>query len=144
MTGGRAAGRLQQDGRDEADAVQAPRSGAFGAVCVRARRSVRVCNRIADIVLRVYDACPPGRGRILVRSDERFDIRTRIELSQSMISGRCLEYDIVAYSIPPGETRTVYVADYFHAGNPADHWGLHANHLDRLVRRPAWPRDRGL
>jgi len=24
-------------------------------------------------------------------------------------------------SMPLGQTRTVYVADYFHSGNPADH-----------------------
>lgn len=30
-------------------------------------------------------------------------------------------YKISAWGIPAGQTRTVYVADYYHSGNPADH-----------------------
>ena len=32
-------------------------------------------------------------------------------------SNKCLVYNVVAYSVPPGQTRRVYVADYYQSGN---------------------------
>jgi len=78
----------------------------------------------ADIVLEVWNTCPAGGGNpVPVTSDMSYDIRKRIELVQSEISNRCLEVRVRTFSnsMPPGQTRTVYVADYFHSGNPADH-----------------------
>lgn len=78
----------------------------------------------ADIVLEVWNTCPSGGGpAVLVAGDLSYDNRKRIELVQSEISNRCLEYRIRTFSnsMPVGQARTVYVADYFHSGNPADH-----------------------
>jgi len=59
----------------------------------------------------------------VVADDWSYDIRKRIELAQTQIGGRCLSYRIRTFpwSMPSGQTRTVYVADYFHGGNPSDH-----------------------
>lgn len=76
----------------------------------------------ADIDLYVYNTCPAGGGgRQLVAAQADFDVRNRITLTQSQISGRCLEYHLVGHYVPAGQTRTVYVADYYHSGNPAEH-----------------------
>ena len=76
-----------------------------------------------DIVLEVWNKCPPGGGEALVSLDYSWDIRKRVELTQSEISNRCLVYRVRTFdnSMPPGQFRRVYVADYFHSGNPADH-----------------------
>lgn len=76
----------------------------------------------ADIILRVYNTCPLGGGApVLVASQTGYDVRKRIELKQNEIGGACLRYHIIGRSIPAGEVRAVYVADYFHSGDPADH-----------------------
>jgi Subtilase family len=75
---------------------------------------------VADIVLEVWDFCAPG-GPIVVRQDWSYDIHKRMELNSSEITNRCLRYRVRALSIPSGQTRRVYVADYYHSGNPADH-----------------------
>jgi len=89
---------------------------------------------VADIVLEVWDTCAPG-GEVSVSSDYSFDIRKRLSLSHTQIvlptRSRCLEGRVRVFDIPvgsanplaPGQPRTrdVYVADYFHGGNPNDH-----------------------
>lgn len=74
-------------------------------------------DQAADIYLTVTDSC---HGNALVAQDDSWDFRKRIDLFQSQISNKCLVYNVVAYSVPPGQTRRVYVADYFHSGNIAD------------------------
>lgn len=75
---------------------------------------------IADITVDLWDTCPAGGGSAHLVSDLSFDIRKRIDVSNN-VGGRCLEYRIQALSVPPGQTRTVHVAAYYHSGNPADH-----------------------
>jgi len=72
----------------------------------------------ADIVLHVIDTC---NGNATVASDVSYDLRKRVTLTQSQISNKCLSFRISAYHIPAGQTRTVYVADYFHSGSTANH-----------------------
>ncbi len=74
-------------------------------------------DQAADIYLTVTDSC---HGNALVAQDVSWDFRKRIDLFQSQISNKCLVYNVVAYSIPPGQTRRVFVADYFHSGNIQD------------------------
>ena len=78
---------------------------------------------VADIVLEVFNICPSSGPEVEIRSDWSYDIRKRVELQQSEIGGRCLVYRVRTFpwSMPAGQTRTVYVADYFHGGNPLDH-----------------------
>lgn len=89
---------------------------------------------VADIVLEVWDTCAPG-GPQSVNADYSFDIRKRISLSHSQIittsHARCLEGRVRAFDVPINSpnplapmqprTREIYVADYFHSGNPNDH-----------------------
>ncbi len=89
---------------------------------------------VADIVLEVWDTCAPG-GAVSVSSDYSFDIRKRLSLTHSQIvlptRSRCLEGRVRVFDVPAGSpnplaptqprTRDVYVADYFHSGNPNDH-----------------------
>lgn len=75
-------------------------------------------SQASDIIVRVYDSC---HGNAIVASDDSFDMRKRITLTQSQISNKCLYYRIDAFSIRPGTYVRLYVADYFHSGNPADH-----------------------
>lgn len=89
---------------------------------------------VADIVLEVWDTCAPG-GPVSVSSDYSFDIRKRLSLSHTQIvlptRSRCLEGRVRVFDIPVGSanpipgsqprTRDVYVADYFHGGNPSNH-----------------------
>jgi hypothetical protein len=75
-------------------------------------------NNAADIILRVRDSC---NGNVVIAQDTSFDMRKRITLFDADIRGRWLTYSILPLSIPGGGTRTVYVADYYHSGHPADH-----------------------
>jgi hypothetical protein len=78
-------------------------------------------DNIADIILSVHNTCAPAGQSSFVDNDVSFDIRKRIVLSSANISGRCLEGRVEAWGIPAGQTRTVYVADYFHSGDPTAH-----------------------
>jgi len=79
-------------------------------------------SQVADIYVDVLDTCPPGGGGpVAVLSDWSYDIRKRVTLTQSQIGGKCLEYRVTAWGMPAGQTRQVYVADYFDSGNPNDH-----------------------
>jgi len=73
---------------------------------------------MADIVLEVWDHCE-GQPWVQVSEDWSYDIRKRITLPGSSIGGRCLWYRVRCFSAPAG--RSVYVADYFHSGDPAEH-----------------------
>ncbi len=78
--------------------------------------------QVADIYVDVLNTCPGGGGSpVPVFSDWSYDIRKRVTLSQSQIGGKCLEYRITVWGMPSGQTRQVYVADYFDSGNPNDH-----------------------
>lgn len=68
---------------------------------------------VSDIDILVFDTCSPGSPAVAY--DLSYDIRTRISLKQSDISGKCLEMRAVGYSVPPSGT-TVYSADFFHSG----------------------------
>src|SRR5262245_44696978 len=74
-------------------------------------------NNVADIVLRVYDHC---NGQY-VTGDMSFDLRKRVTLLQPDIGNKCLKYQVQAFSIPPGQTRIVYTAHYYHSGDPVHH-----------------------
>jgi hypothetical protein len=77
-------------------------------------------NNVADIVIKVVNTCPSGGGEVTVASDYSYDLRKRIHLGQAEISGRCLEMRAYGWKVPAGG-RVVYSADYFHAGDPAQH-----------------------
>ncbi len=100
-----------------------------------ARSGAGSTSPVADLVLEVWDTCAPG-GAQMVQTDFSFDIRKRIELNHSQIMdgsrARCLEGRVRAWAVPsdspnplapPAEARTreVYVADYFHSGDRANH-----------------------
>lgn len=80
-------------------------------------------NLQTDYIIRVVDACPPGGGRVTVMSDQSFDPRKRIELSQASIcppgrpTCRCLEMEVVVFQAPASGVR-IHMADYFHGGDP--------------------------
>jgi len=75
---------------------------------------------VADVDFFVYDTCPPGGGEVLVTADLGFGLRTRVTLLQPDISGRCLEMRVVGTAVP-AEGRDVWMADYFHSGDPTIH-----------------------
>ncbi|MCP4674783.1 MAG: S8/S53 family peptidase [Deltaproteobacteria bacterium] len=74
----------------------------------------------SDIVIAVWDTCPPGGGEEIVAIDPSFSLRKRIRLDDSDTEGRCLEMRAYAYLAPPEGTR-VWSADYFHSGDPQLH-----------------------
>jgi hypothetical protein len=74
----------------------------------------------ADLDLQVYNTCPQGGGApVLVASDVSRDLRARIRMTT--VAGRCLEYRIVGYHVPAGQTRTFTVCDYFQSGDTKLH-----------------------
>ncbi len=75
---------------------------------------------VANIDFYVYDLCPPSGGIQLVASDESFDLRMRMNLLQSEISGRCLQMYAYGRSVPSGG-REFWSADYYHSGNTSYH-----------------------
>ena len=73
----------------------------------------------ADLDLWVYNTCPSGGGApVSVNADASYDIRAR--LRQTDAAGKCLEYRIVGYTVPAGQTRSYTVCDYFQSGSAAD------------------------
>ncbi|MEM9463387.1 MAG: S8 family serine peptidase [Myxococcota bacterium] len=75
----------------------------------------------SDVVIRVYNTCPAGGGAPqYVSGDSGYNLRKSVRLSQSQISGRCLEMRATAYQAPAGGVR-IYSADYWHGGDPAEH-----------------------
>jgi hypothetical protein len=75
---------------------------------------------VANIDFYVYDLCPPSGGIQLVAADESFDLRMRMNLPQSEISGRCLQMYAYGRSVPSGG-REFWSADYYHSGNTSYH-----------------------
>jgi Subtilase family len=75
---------------------------------------------VADVDFFVYDTCPPGGGEVLVTADLGFGLRMRVTLLQPDIGGRCLEMRVVGTAVP-AEGRDVWMADYFHSGDPSIH-----------------------
>jgi hypothetical protein len=71
----------------------------------------------ARIVIRVRNTCPAQN----VVADNSADIRKRVKLSQSSISGKCLVYDVIATYMPISSSRTFTVCDYLQSGNAGDH-----------------------
>ncbi len=83
-------------------------------------------NNIADVVFSIWNMCPAGGGPpVMLARDDSYDIRKRLVLYRNQFSPNgdraCLEVRIETFNIPDGQTRTVYVADYFHSGDPATH-----------------------
>jgi hypothetical protein len=80
-------------------------------------------NNTADITISVLNSSGSNCGTpgSVIASDYSWDMRKRITLSQWTIAGRCLMWRLNPWSIPSGQTRTVYLAYYWHSGNPADH-----------------------
>jgi len=76
--------------------------------------------QVADIDFFVYDTCPPGGGEVLIAKDIGFGLRTRFTLLGPDIRNRCLEMRVVGTAVPP-EGRQVWLADYFHSGDPQLH-----------------------
>ncbi len=75
----------------------------------------------SDVVIRVYDTCPAGGGAPqYIAGDSGYNLRKSIRLNQAQISGRCLEMRATAYQAPAGGV-TIYSADYWHGGDPAEH-----------------------
>lgn len=76
-----------------------------------------------DYSIQVVDACPPGGGRVVVASDESFDIRKRIELTQAQIcpagrpTCRCLEMEVLVHAAGPSGV-TIHSTDFYHGGDP--------------------------
>jgi hypothetical protein len=70
---------------------------------------------VADIILRVRNTCPS----VDVASDVSWDVRKRIRLGQSSITGKCLVYDVTAVYLP--QSRTFTVCDYLQSGSASDH-----------------------
>jgi len=76
----------------------------------------------ADIDLRVWNTCPPGGGsHVVVASDVSRDTRSRLRLTQSNVANKCLEVEVSAYHVPPGQTRDVFVCDYYQSGPVENH-----------------------
>lgn len=73
----------------------------------------------AEIRMAVVDTCAAG-GPVTVAMDYSKDFRKRLHLTRRELQGRCLELQLIGVSVP-AEGRLVYVADYFHSGDPADH-----------------------
>jgi hypothetical protein len=74
-------------------------------------------NNATRLTLRVRNTCPAQT----IATDASNDIRKRIKLVQSFITGKCLVYDVIATHIPAFASRTFTVCDYLQSGNPADH-----------------------
>ena len=74
----------------------------------------------SDVVIRIYDTCPPGGGAVQVAYDVSYNLRKTIHLLGDEIGGRCLEMRATAYQTPPGGV-TIYSADYWHGGDPDEH-----------------------
>ncbi|MBX3274567.1 MAG: S8 family serine peptidase [Sandaracinaceae bacterium] len=75
-----------------------------------------------DIVFEVRDHCPSGGGGpVVIASDWSYDYHKRIELGQGLITNRCLHYRVRVLSMAGANTRRVYVAQYFHSGDPVNH-----------------------
>lgn len=77
-------------------------------------------NNVADIDFSVIDTCPPGGGEATITGDAGYGLRSRFNLLQGDISGRCLVMEARGFRVPAGG-RVVYSADYFHSGDPATH-----------------------
>jgi len=75
---------------------------------------------VNDIVIQVYDTCPPGGGEELIATDDSYAPRKRIHLLEDEIGGRCLEMRAYAYDVP-SNGKIVYSADYYHSGAIWDH-----------------------
>lgn len=74
-----------------------------------------------DVDISVWNTCPVGGGApVQLGFDSSYDNRSRIDL-RGGLGGKCLEYRLTAITLPPGASKTVYVADYYHAGSTADH-----------------------
>jgi Subtilase family len=76
--------------------------------------------QVADIDFFVYDTCPPGGGEVVIAKDVGFGLRTRFTLLGPEIRNRCLEMRVVGTAVP-SEGRQVWLADYFHSGDPQLH-----------------------
>lgn len=71
---------------------------------------------VADIDFKVVDTCPPGGGPPqIVAWDTSYNLRSHFVLTQSQISGRCLEMQAIGFNVPSGG-RVVWSADYYHSG----------------------------
>ncbi len=82
-----------------------------------------------DYTIQVVDTCPPmpnSSGFEVVSQDLSFDLRKRIQLTQTQIcppgrpTCRCLEMRLQVYGAPTSGTM-FYSADYYHSGSSAEH-----------------------
>lgn len=71
----------------------------------------------ADLDLSVHNACASGSP--MIRQDAGYDVRERIRLETADVSGKCLEYRVLAFRVP--SPRTFTVCDYYQAGNTTSH-----------------------
>jgi len=74
---------------------------------------------VADITVHLYNACS-GHPAVLMESDDSYDIKKRM-MAFSEVRGTCLQVRVKAWGMPTGETRTVYISDYYHSGSISDH-----------------------
>ncbi|MCL2822823.1 MAG: S8 family serine peptidase [Polyangiaceae bacterium] len=76
-------------------------------------------NNAARIGLAVADFCHANGFFIL--SDTGMDTRKRLRVTQNQIKNACLKASVKAHHVPAGQTRWVYVCDYFQSGPVENH-----------------------
>lgn len=79
-------------------------------------------HNLPDPDMWIYDTCSGNPYYDTIRSDTGWDVRSTFRLSQSEITGKCLQFYATAhdYAIPPSGVK-FSVAYYCHSGDPTGH-----------------------